>query len=87
MAKEKIKEEEISFEQAIYKLDEPVRQMESGKLSLEESIRLFEEGVRLTDYCNELLNRAEKKVSILLRTEDGTVAAEAFEPEKGAGHG
>lgn len=54
-----------TFEQAFARLEETVRQLESGKLSLDESMRLFEQGMALSKRCNELLSTAELKVTRL----------------------
>ncbi len=54
-----------SFEEAFTKLEEAVRALESGPLSLDESTRLFEQGMGLARRCNELLTSAELKVTRL----------------------
>ena len=56
----------MEFEQNLNKLEEIVEKMESGNLSLDESLKAFEEGVRLSKDCNEKLNQAEQKVKVLL---------------------
>ncbi|MBM3956446.1 MAG: exodeoxyribonuclease VII small subunit [Gemmatimonadetes bacterium] len=56
-----------SFEEAFSKLEEIVRRLEDGKLSLDEATRLFEDGMRMAKRCNELLSSAELKVSRLQR--------------------
>lgn len=63
-----------SFETAIRRLEEIVDTLESGDLSLEESIRIFEEGVGLTRTCSKQLEQAEQKVSRLLAEAEGTTA-------------
>ena len=63
-----------SFETAIRRLEEIVDTLESGDLSLEESIRIFEEGVGLTRTCSKQLEQAEQKVSSLLAEAEGTAA-------------
>lgn len=63
-----------SFETAIRRLEEIVDTLESGDLSLEESIRIFEEGVGLTRTCSKQLEQAEQKVSSLLAEAEGTTA-------------
>ena len=57
---------EITFEEAVKHLEEIIKQMESGGLALEESLKRFEEGVSLIDYCNQLLNRYEKKITLVM---------------------
>lgn len=75
---------EIKFEDALKKLGEIVDALESGELSLEKSLKLFEEGVRLSRHCNKTLDKAEKKVEILMRNEKGELVAKQFEPEEDA---
>jgi len=58
-----------------------VRKLESPELSLDESMKLFEEGVELSRECQKQLEEAEGKVEILLKKGDGTLATEPFEPE------
>ena len=59
-----------SFEEQIVKLEETVRKLERGDISLDESLALFEEGVKLTKDCQEQLNKEEKKVKILINGEE-----------------
>ncbi len=70
--------ESISFELAIEKLQTTVKKLETGELSLEESLKNFEEGVRLTKYCQEMLKVAEQKVEILMQA--GNTGNEALQP-------
>ena len=60
------KKEELSFEEAIKKLEQTVMKMEQGDLNLDENIKFFEEGNKLVKFCTEQLNKAEKKVEVLL---------------------
>lgn len=64
-------EKKISFEQAMDRLEEIVRQLERGDAPLEESLSLFEEGTKLVKLCSTRLDRAEQKVSKLLSGPDG----------------
>ena len=68
----------ISFEAAIEKLDLIVSRLESGALSLDESLSLFEEGVGLIKICNERLDKAEQRVRILTEDKSGTVSDAPF---------
>ena len=68
----------IKFEEAIEKLDAIVSKLESGSASLDESLSLFEEGVKLVKICNEKLDSAEQKVRILTESEDGVVSDASF---------
>ena len=54
--------ENISYETAIKRLEEIINKLESGELTLEESIKLYEESAELSAYCSELLNKAELKI-------------------------
>ena len=60
-----------SFEQSLARLEEIVRQLEQGECSLDESLKLFEEGAKLAGSCGELLDRAEQKVNLLLNAQTG----------------
>ena len=60
------KQKQARLEDALTTLESLVERMESGELSLEESLKAFEEGVRLTRECQQALKQAEQKVSILL---------------------
>ncbi len=70
-----------SFEVALKRLEEIVQQMESGDLTLEDSLALFEEGVRLTRVCSQRLEEAEKKIALLTRDDKGGVEAEEMDPD------
>lgn len=59
------------FEEALAKLEEIVKKMEGGDLTLEESLKAFEEGIRLSRICAGKLDEAERRVEILLKTEEG----------------
>lgn len=54
------------FEKSIKELEEIVSKLESGKASLSESLELFENGIKLAKDCNDMLDKAEKKVSVLI---------------------
>ena len=74
---------EKSFEASLEELEQIVRQLEAGDLSLDRSLELFEQGVRLSRECQKRLDEAERKVEILLRGNDGAYKATAFEePEE-----
>ncbi len=64
-------DEPITFEQAFTRLEETVRRLEAGNLSLEESIALFEEGMRLAQVCGARLDAAELRVNQLVAGPDG----------------
>ena len=69
------------FERSLARLEEVVRKLESPQLSLDEAMKLFEEGVALSRECQKQLEEAEGKVEILLKKADGRITAEPFEPE------
>ncbi|HEX2710750.1 MAG TPA: exodeoxyribonuclease VII small subunit [Candidatus Acidoferrales bacterium] len=69
------------FERSLARLEELVRRLESANLSLDEAMKLFEEGVELSRECQKQLEEAEGRVEILLKKADGKVVAEPFEPE------
>ena len=69
------------FEKSLARLEEVVRRLESPQLSLDEAMKLFEEGVALSRECQKQLEDAEGKVEILLKKADGKLVAEPFEPE------
>ncbi len=66
------------FEDALSKLEKIVSKLEEGDVSLEESLKLFEEGIRWSRFCTQKLEEAEKKVEILLRDKEGNMKPEAF---------
>jgi len=70
---------EIKFEDALKSLEEIVDALEKGDVPLEKSLKIFEEGVKLSRLCNKMLDKAEKKVEILMRNEKGGLEAKPFE--------
>jgi exodeoxyribonuclease VII small subunit len=60
----------MDFEKRLNRLEEIVGKMETGELTLEDSLKLFEEGVKLSRDCNSQLNEAEQKVKLLLGIDD-----------------
>ncbi len=73
--------EEIKFEDAIKKLEEIAKELESGNLGLDESVEKFEEGMKLSKTCTKMLNEAEKRINILINNED-EIKEENFTPEE-----
>ena len=69
---------ERSYEEAICRLEEIVQRLETGELSLEESLTLFEEGIGLAKYCTGKLDAAEGRLEILLGVEDEEPKIGAF---------
>ena len=70
--------ETINFEQSLKELEDIVRKMEQGELSLEHSLEAFEEGVKLTRNCQTALQKAEQKVAILVKDSDGELTTTDF---------
>jgi exodeoxyribonuclease VII small subunit len=69
------------FERSLARLEEVVRRLESPNLSLDDAMKLFEEGVALSRECQKQLEEAEGRVEILLKKADGKMAAAPFDPE------
>ena len=67
-----------TFEQSIAELEEIVEQLENGDVTLDESLGLFEKGIKLSKSCQKMLDTAEKKVSILMTNDDGEMVKEDF---------
>ena len=70
-------ENNITFEQSLMRLESIVKELESGDVSLDESLALFEEGVKLSGLCSNLLKNAKQKVDILIESADG-IKKESF---------
>ena len=68
----------VKFEDAMERLEEIVRKLESGSSTLDESVALYEEAVKLTKICNEKLECAEQKVRLLVTDFDGSVTDKNF---------
>lgn len=71
----------LSFEEAMARLDEIVRRLESGQASLEESIALYAQGGALKAHCEAKLKAAEEKVEKILARADGTVTTAPLDGE------
>ena len=70
------------FEEALQKLEAIVAQMEEGGLPLEETLKAFEEGVRLARFCASKLDEAERKVEKLMRDQAGKLQTTSFSEEE-----
>ncbi|RMI14371.1 MAG: exodeoxyribonuclease VII small subunit [Calditrichaeota bacterium] len=71
----------MKFEQAVSRLEEIARILESGEIPLDESMKLFEEGMELIALCNQKLDEAEKKIQLLSRNADGSLETRPWEGE------
>ena len=69
----------IKFESALEDLELVVEQLETGELSLEDSLTAFEKGVGLVKFCNQKLNEVEKKIELLVKDKEGKLQLKAFE--------
>ena len=74
--------EEIKFEKALERLEKIVEDLEAGNIPLEDALKKYEEGVRLSALCQKKLSQAEKKIEVLTRTLDGSLKREPFEEEE-----
>jgi exodeoxyribonuclease VII small subunit len=71
-----------TFEESLKQLETIVAQLERGDLPLEQSVKLFEQGMELSAACKEHLEKAEGKVQILMRQRDGTLQPGPFPDQK-----
>lgn len=78
MEQTQLSTETPSFESALDLLQAAVKKLESGELSLEDSLKQFEEGVRLTRVCQEVLGAAEQRVEVVMRS--GTLGEVELQP-------
>lgn len=72
---------EKKFEKAMERLELIVQSLESGDLALEESLKVFEEGIELVRFCNTKLDEAEQKITILTKESTGKLVQQPFEAE------
>lgn len=71
------------FEKALGRLEAIVGELEKGELALEGAIDLFEEGMKISRFCSDKLDEAERKVEILLRDERGQLVERPYEEQAG----
>ncbi len=71
----------IKFEKALSRLETIVTELETGDLSLDDSLKIFEEGVKLSKTCLKMLDEADRKVEILVQDKDGRKRIQAFSLE------
>ncbi len=69
------------FESALKSLEDIVVQLETGDLALDRALELFEEGIKISRFCNSKLEEAERKVEILVKTADGSLKETPFSEE------
>ena len=74
-----------NFETSLEELERIVRELEQGDLTLEKSLELFEQGVKLSRECQERLTEAERRIEILMRDNQGRAVVRPFDPESELG--
>lgn len=72
-----------TFETALLKLEEIVKEMESSDLPIEEAMKKFEEGIRLSRFCTEKLDDIERRITVITEDAAGGVGEKPFLPEDG----
>src|SRR5436190_15879009 len=72
---------EKSFETSLAELEDIVGKLEDGDLPLEESLGLFEKGIKLARECRERLSNAERRIEVLMKEADGSLSTREFEPD------
>ena len=75
------KKEDVNFEELIKKLEEITNKLEKEQLSLDESVKLFEEGMQISKQCNSKLEDAEKRITMLIN-DNNEIKEENFIPEE-----
>lgn len=70
---------EKKFEEAMERLENIVEDLERGDLSLDESLRIFEEGMKLVSFCSKKLEEAEQKVTMLIKDQSGKLSQQPFD--------
>ena len=78
---------EKTFEASLSRLEAVVRQLENGDLPLEESLKLFEDGVRLSRECRERLTSAERRIEVLMKDTNGNISLQDLDTTAGNSRG
>ena len=73
-----MKEKEQNFESALKKLEKIVDELESGDLSLSDSIKKYEEGMKLSQFCTKKLHDIQKKIEVLVKDSSGNISTKPF---------
>ena len=71
-----------TFESSLGELERIVRKLEDGEMSLEESLKLFEDGVKLSRECQQRLDQAERRIEVLLKDSDGNLSLQNLVPDE-----
>lgn len=83
MASQKKKDDDISFEESLKKLEKIVEELEKGELNLDEALKLYEEGMHFSDQCLEKLNESKQKVEKLTKEGNDKYKTEPFSVNNG----
>lgn len=75
------KKDELNFEDAMKRLEEIANELEKNELDLDKSVEKFEEGMNLSKQCSEMLEKAEKKITMLVNDGNGNLEEEEFTAE------
>ena len=75
--------QDVPFEQALGELERIVEKLEQGEVPLDESLKLYEKGVKAYRLCRKVLDRAEKRIQVLVRDADGSLSLKDTEGEGG----
>ena len=73
---------ENKFEDAMARLEDIVEDLEGGELPLEDSLKAFEEGMKLLTFCSDKLDEVEKRVSVLVKESDGRYSKKPFDEDE-----
>ncbi|MBI4247664.1 MAG: exodeoxyribonuclease VII small subunit [Candidatus Rokubacteria bacterium] len=78
---------DLKFEDCLSRLEQIVTALEGGNLSLEESLKVFEEGIQLARHCARYLDEAERRIELLTKDDTGALVARPFTDGEGEGRG
>ncbi len=74
---------DMDFEKALEKLEKTVEDLEAGDLSLESSLKKYEEGIKLARVCQQKLDKAKEKIELLVKKDDGLFEKKDFKKSSG----
>lgn len=74
--------EDINFEENMKKLEEIANELETGNLDLDNSVKKFEEGMKISKQCSDILEKAEKKITMLIKNSNDELVEENFIQEE-----
>lgn len=73
---------EKTFEASLDELEKIVKQLEDGDMPLEESLRLFEQGVKFSRDCRDRLTKAERRIEVLMKDADGQITIQSLDEDE-----